>query len=136
MENETSNSQNKTSNFFSLGSIRIAVCYPELGLIEPIVFDLRPMLSTEWKLRNQNFYAQSEAEQNAGENLHNIEMLAALAVDEPQNLPGFEMKESGSLESQLLGFFGDGNELKQKVAGDILNLYFRKTKPVSPLSTF
>lgn len=123
-------------NFFTQTGILVSVSYPALGLIGSMEFDLRPVMQTELKLANQDFYALDESEQETARAAHNLQMVSGLLMSEPRNVPGYPAPVDGETTAdRARRFFGDGNELKEKVISDVLNLYFKRLNPLELFRT-
>lgn len=130
---KTMNKKTET-NIFDLGSVEVTLTYPFLKDAEPIKFFLRPILNSEEKASRQKFLALSEAEREQRKHEANVELLASLSTQAPENLPTFPDFNGNDvdlerLRSELREFFAGTNPMKQKVVDDALTVYFNHIQP-------
>lgn len=127
-----SETQSKQSSFFNQTETEVTVTYKNLGQTEPMKFFTRIFLSKEEKELRQKFFGLTAEEKEAGQHAHNVEVLASVSTKAPENVPEFPVIETTDLkevQKAITAFFSGDNPMKQKIAADVVGLYFNKTQP-------
>lgn len=116
-------------NFFDITEVEVPVTYPFLdGVV--MRFYLRPILDKEEKAARQTFFAKTDADREKEQHDYTVKMLASLSTKLPENVPGLTRKAYGDEpKAAILRFFEDGNVMKQKLADDVLTIYFGQMQP-------
>lgn len=125
--------EKQTPDIFSVTEIPVTLTYPSVGVT--LKFFLRPCLVREEQQMREQFMTLKDDERAAKNHAHNVEMLARLMVREPDGVPSFP-NDGSELSRRVRTFFGDESAMKEKIAAEIMTLYYRVSQPLEFFRSF